>query len=45
MEHNERIIDPEWADTLLGLRVTLPNHWWIDIGNGAEAKYDLGGNT
>ena len=28
MEHNERIIDPEWADTLLGLRVALPNHWW-----------------
>ena len=29
MQHNERIIDPEWADTLLGLRVALPNHWWV----------------
>ena len=28
MEHNEHIIDPEWANTLLGLRVSLPNHWW-----------------
>ena len=28
MEHNERIIDPEWAETLDGLRMSVPNHWW-----------------
>ena len=30
MEHNERIIDPEWAETLVGLRMSVPNHWWKD---------------
>ena len=29
MEHNERIIDLEWADTLIGLRVAVVNHWWL----------------
>ena len=28
MEHNERIIDPEWADALIGLQMSVPNHWW-----------------
>ena len=28
MEHNERIIDPEWAETLVGLWMSVPNHWW-----------------
>ena len=34
MEHNERIIDPEWADTLLGLRMSVPNHWWKGYKGG-----------
>ena len=31
MEHNERIIDPEWAETLVGLRLAVPNHWWVGL--------------
>ena len=28
MEHNECIIDPEWANALIGLRMSVSNHWW-----------------
>ena len=34
MEHNERIIDPEWAETLDGLRMSVPNHWWKGYKGG-----------
>ena len=28
MDHNERIVNPEWANALVGLRMSVPNHWW-----------------
>ena len=25
----ERIIDPEWAEMLVSLRMSVPNCWWL----------------
>ena len=28
MEHSDHITNPEWADALIGLWMSVPNHWW-----------------
>ena len=34
MKHNERIIGPERAETLVGLQIAVPNNWWPGYRGG-----------